>query len=70
MITIDHQIAEVRRELALRSRVFPSFIARGKMRQGEADLHVSRMEAVLKTLEWLSENQATIKDNMPGWVQR
>lgn len=49
MIPLRHQIDEVRRELSLRQRAHPSFIAKGKMRQGEADLHMQRMQAVLET---------------------
>lgn len=43
MISIDQ-----RRELALRAAVYPGLIAKKKMRQGEADLHVARMQEVLK----------------------
>jgi hypothetical protein len=48
--SLQAQIAEVEREIDMRRRVYPSWIARGKMRQGEADLHISRMEDVLATL--------------------
>ncbi len=54
---IDAQIAEVRREIALRRSVYPHFIARGKMDQPEADLHMGKMEAVHKTLEWVKANR-------------
>lgn len=58
MISLAQQISEVQRELALRSQVYPKFVAQKKMRQGEADLHTARMQAVLLTLqlkeiEWL-----------------
>lgn len=52
-IGLAQQIAEVERELALRNNVYPGLVARKKMRQGEADAHVARMQAVLKTLRWL-----------------
>lgn len=64
MISLDQQISEVRRELALRSAVYPGLIAKKKMRQGEADLHVARMAAVLKTLEWLAVNETEIKEKL------
>jgi len=52
-ISLDQQIAEVARELALRSRVYPGLVAKNKMRQSEADEHTRRMEAVLETLKFL-----------------
>jgi hypothetical protein len=51
MISLRDQIACVRRELALRERVYPSQIAAGKMKQAEADTELARMRAVLDTLE-------------------
>lgn len=48
--TIHEQIAEVKRELALRERVYPGFVARGKMKQADADEHYARMKAALQTL--------------------
>jgi hypothetical protein len=51
--SITAQIAEVEREIAMRRRVYVGQVARGKMRQGEADLHISLMEDVLATLEQL-----------------
>ena len=59
-ITLDEQIAEVAREVALRRNVYPQFVGRGKMEQAEADLHFARMEAVLATLTWLRENRSAV----------
>lgn len=58
--TIDHQIAEVKRELALRSQVYPNLVRNGKMKQAEADLCTGRMQAVLTTLEYMRENRHVI----------
>jgi hypothetical protein len=52
-VTLDQQIAEVERELALRSRVYPGLVAKKKMRQSEADEHTRRMQDVLATLRSL-----------------
>jgi hypothetical protein len=49
-IPLDKQIAAVRREIALRKNVYPSFIARGKMKQAEADHQLAAMQAVHDTL--------------------
>ena len=60
-VSLQNQIREVEREIALRKQVYPSWVARKKMRQGEADEHLARMQAVLATLEWLAANEAAIK---------
>ncbi len=48
---IGDQIAEVKREIALRKSVYPGFVTRGKFSQAEADEHLARMEATLETLQ-------------------
>jgi hypothetical protein len=58
--SIHHQIAEVRRELAMRANVYPNMIARGKMKQAEAQLCTVRMESVLSTLEFMRDHRALI----------
>jgi hypothetical protein len=50
-IGLPEQIAEVQRELALRERVYPRFIAAGKMTQANAQKYTARMQAVLATLK-------------------
>lgn len=65
---IEHQIAEVARECALRRNVYPGFVQRGKMRQSEADEHQARMEAALETLKLVREYReqflALIRENV------
>lgn len=51
--SIDEQIGEVNRELAMRRRVYPSFVERKKMTQEEADLHMALMEQVRLSLGWI-----------------
>ena len=53
-ISINAQIEEVEREIGLRKQVYPRHVSSGKMRQSVADMHIERMESVLKTLRWLS----------------
>lgn len=50
-IPIDEQIAAVRRELAMRAKVYPRWVSQGKLSQDNADAEVARMQAVLATLE-------------------
>lgn len=49
--TLDEQIACVRREIGLRKSVYPKLVARGGLKQADADRELARMEAVLATLE-------------------
>lgn len=53
-VTIAEQIAEVRRELALRKNVYPKWVASGRMKQAEADRSLERMQAVHDTLTGLT----------------
>lgn len=53
--SINMQIEEVEREIALRKRVYPHQVAHRLMRQSIADYHLARMCAVLETLENLRD---------------
>lgn len=44
--TMDEMIAEVEREIELRKRVFPRWIANGKMKQDVADRRIRILECV------------------------
>jgi hypothetical protein len=59
-VPIGAQISEVRRELEMRAQVYPRRVREGKLRQVEADLFTSRMEAVLRTLEYMRDHRDTI----------
>lgn len=60
-VPLPEQIAEVRRELALRKNVYPKRVSSRDMRQSEADHLTARMNAVLTTLTWLEENAAAVR---------
>lgn len=51
VVTLDEQIACVKRELSLRSRVYPRWTATGKLKPATADSEIAAMRAVLETLE-------------------
>lgn len=55
MASLTAQIAEVKREIAMRRSVYPMQVAKMKMKQGEADIHMANMVAVLETLEGLAK---------------
>jgi hypothetical protein len=57
MISINQQIEEVQRELGQRERVYPRLVASGKLKASHADYQVQRMQAVLKTLQWVQANR-------------
>ena len=50
MATLRDQITELRRELSVRRRVFPGWVASGKLSAEEADRRVERMEGALASL--------------------
>lgn len=52
-INLSKQIACVRREIAMREKVYPGWTSRGKMRKSEAEYEIAAMRAVLETLEVL-----------------
>ena len=51
--SLAEQIAAVKREIGLRERVYPSQVAKGRMKQETADRELAVMRSVLATLERL-----------------
>jgi hypothetical protein len=49
-MTVNEQIACVKREIAMRERVYPRWVAAGKMTKAKADHELAAMRAVLDTL--------------------
>ena len=56
-VTLERQVAEVRRELGMRRRKYPEWVAAGRMTRGQAEERLEAMEAVLATLEDLRKAQ-------------
>lgn len=52
-VSLADQVACVKREVALRMRVYPRWVAAGRMTQAKAATEIACMQAVLKTLETL-----------------
>lgn len=61
MIPLAEQIAELKREAALRVNVYPSFVARGRMTEQEAEKYKARLSAAITTLEWLQRNEMRVR---------
>lgn len=49
-ISLDQQIACVRRELAMRKNVYPKWVANGRMKQEAAEKEMAHLQAVHDTL--------------------
>jgi len=50
MITLEEQITEAQRELALRRKCYPAWIKAGKLDHADAYHQLSCMEAIVRTL--------------------
>ena len=57
MITLTEQLAEARRELALRRRLYPDFIKRGTLDMTTAHSQLQAQQAIVHTLERLEVEQ-------------
>lgn len=52
-------VACVEREIALRKRVYPRWVAAGRMTQDKADREIQTMEAALRRLQASARHQDT-----------
>ena len=66
MITLTEQLAEARRELALRRRLYPDFIKRGTLDMTTAHSQLQAMVAIVATLERLAAEQGQLALFAPG----
>jgi hypothetical protein len=48
--SLDDQLKEIDRELAMRERLYPQWVARGTLRQSTADRQIAIMKAVHETV--------------------
>ena len=55
---LQRQIACIEREIAIRSRTYPGFVASGRMRHQECEAELDAMRAVLHTLKALPRKGA------------
>jgi len=54
-VTLSDQIAELKREMAMRERLYPGWIERGTLRRDAADRQMARTRAALHVLIELQE---------------
>jgi len=57
MIPLTEQLAEARRELALRRKVYPAWVKSGRLDMATAHYQLQAMEAIVKTLMRLDAEQ-------------
>lgn len=63
-VSLAQQIDEIEREIAMRKSVYPRQVASRALRQSVAEFQLARIEAVHKTLLWLRDNEAEIRQIM------
>ena len=56
-ISLDEQLACVKREIAIRENVYPQWVRSRRMKQDVADSEIARMKAVLETLKSLQQDE-------------
>ncbi len=59
-IPLGEQIKCVKREIAMRARLYPQWVEQGRLIASKADAEISAMKAVLATLETLLPQQAPL----------
>lgn len=56
-VSLQDQLAEVKREIGMRERVYPRMVADGRLSAVAAKMYLERMRSVASTLEALSEQK-------------
>lgn len=56
-VPIEEKIAHLNREIAMRRSVYPRWVAKGKMKQDQADRGIAVMQAILADYERQKESQ-------------
>lgn len=60
-LSLENQIACVKREVAMRERVYPAWVRAGKMTEDKARHELAAMRATLITLEFLERHRVAIR---------
>lgn len=61
-ITLGEQINELVRERAERNKTWYRLVKKGEMTSAQAYTYAKRLDAAIRTLEWLQRNEAEIRD--------
>lgn len=57
-ISLEEQLKEIRREIAVRQRVYPGWILEGRITKTLADLRIATLEAIAQTIRMAMEDNA------------
>lgn len=60
--TLDEQIAELKRELGVRERVYPKWIEMGRITKEKAEENKGKLQAAIKTMTGLIPVQVDLFD--------
>ncbi|MFO0386339.1 MAG: hypothetical protein ACK505_06140 [Flavobacteriales bacterium] len=63
-ITIEEEIRELKRELALRNRLYPEWVKLCKLRPEEARYQIACLQSTLKRLEAIDKQQNGEQTNL------
>ena len=63
-VSLAQQIEEVDYELAYRAKVYPRIASKEPARKSELEYHEARMRAARASLQWLLDNERTIKQQL------
>lgn len=69
-VSLREQADEASRELAMRHRVYPGLVKRGKMSAAESAVAIDRMRAIRDTLRLFAEHEDAIRAALAAAIQR
>lgn len=69
MITLDQEIAELRREIAMRRRLYPQWVANNRLTQEAASRQIDCLEATLARLQAIKGERAPSLPGLDGAEQ-
>jgi hypothetical protein len=61
-VSLREQADEAAREVAMRHRVYPGLVKRGRMTEAEAAIGIARMRAIRDTLRLFAEHEGAVRD--------
>lgn len=59
-VSTQDAIAELKREMQMRTKLYPGWITKGTLKKEVADLQILRLQKAIDTLEGLSGNQSNL----------
>lgn len=69
-VSLREQADEAQRELAMRHRVYPGLVKRGKMTEAEQAVAIARMRAIRDTLRLFAEHEEAMRAALATAIRR